>query len=195
MSEIFEIILAKPLEVLAGLGISSATIFAFIKFIAWLISLFTKKKKLKAEKEQQDAIADAVVNKIGGIEELIQNIASKVISDMISHQTFNEFKNYLVELKDKAVCPVELKAYIATMLTQEGCEKLSLIYESLKNEYSQNNKSKQIEPEKKQKVVEIEQNNAEIEQIELEKKQEDQNIEVAQMVDNVQPEDGDLDYA
>lgn len=132
MVEIFNTIMQYPLEFLAGLGISGGTIYAVISLIKGVIGLITKKSTQAKEFLQQQKIADAVVNALGGVDAFCDKVASVVIEKVTTSTTFNEFKQYLEKLLVKDDCPPEIKAYIETVLSQSGSEQLKLLYEQTK---------------------------------------------------------------
>lgn len=132
MVEIFETIMQYPLQFLAGLGLSGGTIYGVFAFSKWFISLFTKKSQKAKELLNRQAIADTVIKTVGGIDDFVDKIANKVIEKITTNQTVNDFKVLLQQIANKNDCPVELKAYIETVLSQSGSEQLSLLYEQTK---------------------------------------------------------------
>lgn len=133
MVEIFETIMQYPLQFLAGLGISSGTIYGVFSFIKWIVSCVTKKSKKAKEILNQQAIADTIIKTIGGVDNFMDSIASKVVEKITTNPTINNFKVLLKEIANKDTCPIELKAYIETVLSQSGSEQLSLLYEQAKS--------------------------------------------------------------
>ena len=190
MTELIELILSKPLEFLAGLGISATTIFSIWKFLAWIISLFTKSKRLKRDKETQVAIAAAVVKAFGGIDKFIDKIVEKVVISISQSEFSKILKDKLEEIKESSNCSVELRAYIQTMLTQDNCEELKLIYEQVKENLilQAENKTKQI-TEVDEVLLSEEVDTAEDRQNIQEFKQNVQTLEY------LEDEEGDTDYA
>lgn len=132
MVELFELIAAKPLEFLAGLGISSATIYSIVRAIKGFIALITQKSRKAKELLQNNNIADAVVTKLGGVDAFVDKIADVVINKLTSSATMQEFKKILEKILTMGNCPIELKAYIQTVLTRSGDEQLKLLYEQIK---------------------------------------------------------------
>ena len=122
MVEIFQTILQYPLQFLAGLGISGGAIYGAFSFSKWLISLFTKKSQKAKEILNRQAIADTIINAVGGIDNFIDKIAEKVIEKFTTNKTIDEFKQVLQKISSKNDCPIELKAYIETVLSQSGSE-------------------------------------------------------------------------
>lgn len=132
MVEIFETIMQYPLQFLAGLGVSSGTIYGVFSFIKWIVSCITKKSKKAKEILNQQAIADTIIKTIGGVENFMDSVANKVVEKITANPTINNFKVLLKEIANKDACPIELKAYIETVLSQSGSEQLSLLYEQTK---------------------------------------------------------------
>lgn len=191
MVEIFETIMQYPLQFLAGLGISSGTIYGVFSFIKWIVSCITKKSKKAKEILNQQAIADTIIKTIGGVDNFMDSIASKVVEKITTNPTINNFKVLLKEIANKDTCPIELKAYIETVLSQSGSEQLSLLYEQTK--------STLIEIAKEQTRNCIENGETIIEQ---EKENKESTTEVAQPVEEkettpkqVGNKDIDIDYA
>lgn len=132
MVEIFETIMQYPLQFLAGLGISGGTIYGVVSFIRWIVSCATKKSQKAREVLNRQAIADMVINAFGGVEKFTDSVASKVIEKITSCPTINDLKVLLQQVSERDTCPIELKAYIETVLSQSGSEQLSLLYEQTK---------------------------------------------------------------
>lgn len=192
MVEIFETIMQYPLQFLAGLGISSGTIYGVFSFIKWIVSCITKKSKKAKEILNQQAIADTIIKTIGGVDNFMDSIASKVVEKITTNPTINNFKVLLKEIANKDTCPIELKAYIETVLSQSGSEQLSLLYEQTK--------STLIEIAKEQTRNCIENGETIIEQ-EKENEEEitNQNVQVVENKEietpQVENKDTDIDYA
>ena len=142
MVEFFQLIAAKPLEFLAGLGISSATIYSVIRIIKLIISLIAKKKNIAKEELKFEKLANLVIEKLGGVETFIDNVATHVIDKVTPY--INEIKELLTKLANSEKCPVELKAYIETVLNAAGNQELLLAYQELKNQLT----NQEIESEK-----------------------------------------------
>ena len=132
MVEFFQLIAAKPLEFLAGLSISSATIYSVIRIIKLIISLIAKKKNIAKEELKFEKLANLVIEKLGGVETFIDNVATHVIDKVTPY--INEIKELLTKLANSEKCPVELKAYIETVLNAAGNQELLLAYQELKNQ-------------------------------------------------------------
>ncbi len=129
MTELFELIASKPLEFLAGLGISSTAIYSLYSLFRFLLGLITKKSKKKKEIIQQNKIADFVIKKLISSKEFFDALAIRVIEAFDK----SHFKKMLEEITKKENCPIELKAYIETILGQVGNEDLFLLYEQTKS--------------------------------------------------------------
>lgn len=132
MIEIFEAIMQYPLQFLAGIGISSGTIYGVYSFVKWIVSCINKKSKKAKEILGQQAIVDTLIKAIGGVDNFIDSIANKVIEKVTTNQTINDLKTLLQQITNKDDCPIELKAYIETILSQSGSEQLGLLYEQTK---------------------------------------------------------------
>lgn len=132
MVEIFETIMQYPLQFLAGLGISGGTIYGVFSFIRWIVSCATKKSQKAREVLNRQAIADMVINAFGGVEKFTDSVANRVIEKISSCSVVNDLKTSLQQAANADNCPIELRAYIETILSQSGSEQLSLIYEQTK---------------------------------------------------------------
>ena len=175
MVEFFQLIAAKPLEFLAGLGISSATIYSVIRIIKLIISLIAKKKNIAKEELKFEKLANLVIEKLGGVETFIDNVATHVIDKVTPY--INEIKELLTKLANSEKCPVELKAYIETVLNAAGNQELLLAYQELKNQLTNQviesvkdtiaNGEENLKNEKEQEKVEPPTPTVEIERIEI----------------------------
>lgn len=141
MVELFEIIVNNPVEFLTGLGLSSASIYAIIMIFKGIIGLITKKSKKAKELLQQEQIASKVVEKLGGLDNFMDNIAKLVIDKLTESQLYSNVLNLLNEIANKDDCPTEIKAYIETVLSQSGNEELYLLYEQAKSTLIESAKS------------------------------------------------------
>lgn len=133
MVELFELIARYPIEFLAGLGISTTTIYTGVRIIKGIVALITKKSRIAKEKLQQDNIATAIITKLGGIDGFIDKVASSVIEKLTTSKSITEIKEILTKVATRSDCPIELKAYIETVLSQSGSEELYLQYENAKS--------------------------------------------------------------
>ena len=159
MTQIFELIMQYPLQFLAGLGVSSATVFAIIKFLKFFFSLFFRKRDKKKMQETFESIANTVVNKIG-LEEVKDKIVGEVI-DELSKQVKTLVSNFKAENKtlnkktEKLIMELsDVLAYIKTVLSESENEELLLNYNEVKNRLTE---AKTQEIEELNKVDEIEQ--------------------------------------
>lgn len=133
MTELFELIASKPLEFLAGLGISATSIYTVISLLKGLFSLITKKSKKAKELLNQQNIANAVIEKLGGVEGFMDNVAKLVCSKL--EPGLKEIKEMVKQVANNDKCPTELKAYIETILKYSGDKNLIAMYENLKNQF------------------------------------------------------------
>lgn len=176
MVELFQLIASKPLEFLAGLGLSSATIYSIVSFIKFIVSLIAKKKNIAKEELKFEKLANLVIAKLGGAENFMDNVAIRVIDKVTP--AINEIKELLRELSNAEKCPVELKAYIDTVLNAAGNKELLLAYQELKNQLTNQvvqiakdtivKGEENIKNEKEQENVEPPTSTVEIERIEIE---------------------------
>lgn len=133
MTELFELIASKPLEFLAGLGISATSIYTVISLLKGFFSLITKKFKKAKELLNQQNIANAVIEKLGGVEGFMDNVAKLVCSKL--EPGLKEIKEMVKQVANNDKCPTELKAYIETILKYSGDKNLIAMYENLKNQF------------------------------------------------------------
>ena len=133
MTELFELIASKPLEFLAGLGVSATSIYTIISLLKGLFSLITKKSKKAKELLNQQNIANAVIEKLGGVEGFMDNVAKLVCSKL--EPGLKEIKEMVKQVANNDKCPTELKAYIETILKYSGDKNLIAMYENLKNQF------------------------------------------------------------
>lgn len=128
MTELFELIASKPLEFLAGLGVSSTAIYTLCSLFRFLFNLITKKSQKKKEQLQRNQIAEAVIEKLSSAEQFLDIIVAKVVEAIEK----SKIMDWLKTISEKENCPIELKAYIETVLGQVGNEDLLLLYEQAK---------------------------------------------------------------
>ncbi len=131
MVELFQLILKYPIAFLVGLCISSGTIYSVFAVIKGVIKFFTKKKIEAKERANNEKIANLVISKLGGPDNFIDRIVLLLIKAI--NPAFNEIKEILTGIKEEEKCPVELKAYIQTVLSY-GNKELLLAYQQLKNQ-------------------------------------------------------------
>lgn len=132
MVELFELIMQYPAQFLAGIGLSSGAIYLIFSGIKGFVKLITKKSTKLKQIANNNAVADAVVNKLGDMDAFIDKVAETVINKLSNAQAINEIKAVLTKIANKEDCPIELKAYIDTVLSQSGSEHLQLLYEQTK---------------------------------------------------------------
>ena len=176
MVEFFQLIASKPLEFLAGLGLSSATVYSIVSFIKFIVGRIAKKKNIAKEELKFEKLANLVIAKLGGAENFMDNVAIRVIDKVTP--AINEIKELLRELSNAEKCPVELKAYIDTVLNAAGNKELLLAYQELKNQLTNQvvqiakdtivKGEENIKNEKEQENVEPPTSTVEIERIEIE---------------------------
>ncbi len=176
MVELFQLIASKPLEFLAGLGLSSVTIYSIVSFIKFIIGRIAKKKNIAKEELKFEKLANLVIAKLGGVETFIDNVAVKVIDKFTP--AINEIKELLTKVENSEKCPVELKAYIETVLNAAGNKELLLAYQELKNQLTNQvvqiakdtivKGEENIKNDKEQENVEPPTSTVEIERIEIE---------------------------
>lgn len=132
MVELFELIMQYPAQFLAGLGLSSGAIYLVFNGIKGVVKLVTKKSTKLKQVANNNAIADAVIDKLGDMDAFVDKVADTVINKLSNAQAINEIKAVLSKIANKSDCPLELKAYIDTVLSQSGSEQLQLLYEQTK---------------------------------------------------------------
>lgn len=184
MIELFEFVLSNPLGLIAGFGISSATIYTIIKIFSCIFSLFTKKKKLLNQNLINESISTSVINKLGGINNFSSLLAEKVVNSIIANkQIINSLKT--LEKLQNTSCPNELKAYIKTIITQTGNQDIYLEYERNLHEINIEDKNK-INSQMLSEDIKIDESK-QIESLKpISQNNEDKEIII---------EDGDIDYA
>lgn len=133
MVEIFQTILANPWGFIMGLGCSGATAYVVYAVLKWIISKVFKKTLDKKQQAKDNTLADLILNKLIGSESFLDVIAKRVIDSFTESQTYQMLKDILKSIKSSANCPVEVKAYINTILSQSGNEDLMLMYEQIKS--------------------------------------------------------------
>ena len=128
MGKIFEYILAKPTEFFSLLAICTALVYTVVRLLKGFFGLFTRKRKRRKEQERMDKQAERVLEKLGGVETFSALVAEKVVSGQ--EPVLTELKKDLKALAAMDKCPIELKAYIETVL--KGNATLLLQYEENK---------------------------------------------------------------
>ena len=141
MLKVFEFIYNNPKEFSLFLSIALAIVYTVVRIFKGVLSLFFKSKKRKEQAKLRDLQADIVIDKLGGIDGFTEYLASKVIEKI--QPNMQEIKHELDKLTAMDKCPVELKAYIETVL--KASPNLLLQYEELKCKYKANNLPKVVQ--------------------------------------------------
>ena len=144
MLKIFEFIYNNPKEFILTLMIISAVVYMVIRILKGFFSLFIKSKKRKEQAKQRELQADIVIDKLGGIDGFTEYLASKIIERI--QPNMQDIKQELDKLTVMDKCPVELKAYIETVLKTNP--NLLLQYEELKLKYKVNTLPKVVKKTK-----------------------------------------------
>ncbi len=186
MTELFELIASRPLEFLAGLGVSSTAIYSICALLRFLVDLITKKKKKRKEIFQQNEIASAVINKLSSAEQFLDILVARLIEALDKSQ----FKKLLEDVAKKENCPIELKAYIETVLGQVGNEDLLLLYEQSKSLLISEAKDSVEKTILKGEIAFEEEKTVKEDENETDKREPDCLVEEEQKVDEVE-----IDYA
>lgn len=181
MVELFKLIASNPVEFFAGLGISSATIYSIISILKLIFSFLTKKKQAIKQRLQNEDIANLVILKLGGLENFIDNIVKQVIDGINPY--IEDLRLLLTQISNAEKCPVELKAYIQTILNANDNKELLLTYQDLKNKLITTalesteqiiyNGKQKIEEEKQEQVEENVKTDENTELEKIEKKEEE----------------------
>ncbi len=132
MVEFFQLIVNKPVEFLAGLGLSSATIYSVIRIIKWIIGLCTRKRAAAKETAKNNSLAELIISKMTSVDTLVDKTVLAAINGL--QQPLSKLSELLTEIVNKDTCPVELKAYIKAVLKVSNSAELTLVYTQLKNE-------------------------------------------------------------
>ncbi len=140
MSKVFEYLLMQPIQSVFVLVIGVSITYTIIRILKGIFGLFTRKRKIRKELEKQERQAELVVDKLGGVEAFSELVADKVI--MKQKVNIDTIKQDLQVLQVPDKCPIELKAYIETVL--KTSPQLRLQYEELKVKYKGKSVSKDI---------------------------------------------------
>lgn len=130
MTEFFELIMAKPLEFIVGLGVSSATIYSIITLIKFIFSLIMRNKSKLKQAVERTKIASAVADKLN-LNNQFQDL-KKDLKDYVDSSIKDELQKIfevLSTLKERPDCPDELKIFIETLKNQEGNEEFAFFYD------------------------------------------------------------------
>ena len=164
MTQIFELIMQYPLQFLAGLGVSSATVFAIIKFLKFFFSLFFRKRDKKKMQETFEGILLGFITSLPEFITFLEEVKDKIVGEVIdelSKQVKTLVSNFKAENKtlnkktEKLIMELsDVLAYIKTVLSESENEELLLNYNEVKNRLTE---AKTQEIEELNKVDEIEQ--------------------------------------
>lgn len=204
MLEIFEQIIANPGEFFAAIGISSASFFCVVKALSYILELLTKSSKLKKEHKQHLAQASLMLQMFGENEGISKKTEENVKKAIAESKTIKSLENIVKELRELSLllaqadsCPIELKAYIDTVLSQDGAEDLLLEYEKTKGTLATNEDKEEkvqdvIEPE----VEELEVKEPEVEEVEVEEDKSEKDVPLTKVDEEEKKEDfGEISYA
>ena len=144
MLKIFEFIYNNPKEFGLFLSISLAVVYTVIRIFKGIFSLFFKSKKRNEQAKQRELQADIVIDKLGGVDGFTEYLASKITEKI--QPNIQEIEQELDKLIEQDKCPVELKAYIETVL--KASPNLLLNYEELKLKYKANSLPKVVQKAK-----------------------------------------------
>lgn len=114
MSKVFEYIVANPLQSIFVLVIGVSIAYTTIRILKGFFGLFTRKRKARKEKERQERQAELVLEKLGGVEAFRERVALKVTSKQ--KVQIDKIKQEIQVLQAMDKCPLELRAYIETVL-------------------------------------------------------------------------------
>ncbi len=114
MSKVFEYILIHPIQSIFVLVMGVAITYTVVRLLKGFFGLFTRKRKARKEKVRQERQAEIVLEKLGGVEAFSELVAEKVI--MKQKQHIDQLKQDVQTLQTMDKCPIELRAYIETVL-------------------------------------------------------------------------------
>ena len=172
MLKVFEFIYTNPKESILTLILVSAVVYTALRILKGFFSLFIKGKKRNEQAKHRELQADIVIEKLGGINAFTEQIASKVIDKM--QPNIQELKQEIDKVEKQDKCPVELKAYIETVLKTNP--NLLLQYEELKCKYKANSLPKVLQ--QRQEIKERTQETIKEQAISIPKKQEDKQEDI-----------------
>lgn len=141
MLKVFDFIYTNPKESILTLIIVSAVVYTALRILKGFFSLFIKGRKRREQAKQRELQADIVIERLGGIDNFTGHIASKMIEKI--QPNMQELKQEIDRLGKQDKCPVELKAYIETVLKSNP--NLLLQYEELKCKYKSNSLPKVVQ--------------------------------------------------
>lgn len=130
--ELFHSICNNVVEWLVGLGLSTATIYSIVRFVKFIIYLFTKKKRIAQKQAENDALAELITNKV--IAKLEPYFANTTKS---SEEVKAEIKTLAQEVQNNEsetikTLAIDTSAYQTVMLSQD--ESLRLSFETIRSE-------------------------------------------------------------
>lgn len=131
MSKVFEYILIHPIQSVFVLVIGVSITYTVVRLLKGFFGLFTRKRKTRKEKVRQEKQAEIVLEKLGGVEEFSEVVAEKVTSKQ--KVDIDKLKQDIQILQAMDKCPIELRAYIETVL--KTSPQLRLQYQELKVKY------------------------------------------------------------
>ncbi len=140
MSKVFEYILIHPIQSVFVLVIGVAITYTVVRLLKGFFGLFTRKRKARKELARQEKQAEIVLEKLGGVEQFSKLVAEKVTSKQ--KVDIDKLKQDIQILQAMDKCPIELRAYIETVLKANPT--LLLQYEELKVKYKGNSVRKDI---------------------------------------------------
>ncbi len=114
MSKVFEYILIHPIQSVFVLVMGVSITYTVVRLLKGFFGLFTRKRKTRKEKVRQERQAEIVLEKLGGIEEFSEVVAEKVTSKQ--KVDIDKLKQDIQILQAMDKCPIELRAYIETVL-------------------------------------------------------------------------------
>ena len=114
MSKVFEYILIHPIQSVFVLVMGVSITYTVVRLLKGFFGLFTRKRKTRKEKVRQEKQAEIVLEKLGGVEEFSEVVAEKVTSKQ--KVDIDKLKQDIQILQAMDKCPIELRAYIETVL-------------------------------------------------------------------------------
>lgn len=114
MSKVFEYILIHPIQSVFILVMGVSITYTVVRLLKGFFGLFTRKRKTRKEKVRQEKQAEIVLEKLGGIEAFSELVAEKVIMKQKANIDAIQQDLQVLQVADR--CPIELRAYIETVL-------------------------------------------------------------------------------
>ena len=128
MSKVFEYILIHPIQSVFVLVMGVSITYTVVRLLKGFFGLFTRKRKARKELARQEKQAEIVLEKLGGIEAFSELVAEKVIMKQKANIDAIQQDLQVLQVADR--CPIELRAYIETVL--QTSPHLLLQYEEYK---------------------------------------------------------------